>query len=135
MRAFIFCLALAACSTGRVPFTSYSAGPAVAPPSVSDTALIEATRTVFEGHGLELAQDDGSGVIVSAPQRVNGRTLHAWRAVVREGSLQLEIDCFVETSAGRQACEGTARAQPWQEKAPKLRADIFAEAERLAAGP
>jgi hypothetical protein len=135
MRVLVLCLAafLAACGASRVPFTSYAPGPAVAPSSVGDAELYQAARTVFAAHGLALAEDDGASVVASKPRPVGSKTLHAWRATVIDGSLQLDIDCFVETRAGREVCEGTQRARPWQEQAPRLRADIFAEAERLAA--
>jgi hypothetical protein len=138
MRTILFCIAALltpACAASKVPFTSYAAGPAVAPAQVSDRELYEATLRVFADHGLRLAENDGTGLVVTEPRVVrNGspRTLHAWRATVVEGSLQLSIDCFVVTSAGQEECEGTQRAVPWQKQAPELRAAIFAEAERLA---
>jgi hypothetical protein len=129
---------LAACGASRVPFSSYAAGPAVAPSQVGDRELYEASVKVFTAHGLALAEADGVGTVASRPVVVRSgttRTLHAWRAVVRDGSLQLVIDCVEQSAAGEQACEDSLRAVPWQQKAPALRAEIFAEAERLAETP
>ena len=122
----------------------YQAIPHQAPPDVTDEQLYTATLRVFQDLGAELRdKDKDTGTVITKYTKAGyggglstDKVLHAWRVVIREGKVRIDIGCvLVDVGSGRETgCVGNERQLEWIERVPVLRDAIFAEAKKLQVG-
>jgi hypothetical protein len=137
MRMLVLVAAVFATLASATPQQGHVYRPQPVPVQAGPDAIYAAAARVFAEHGWAIRdRDPVAGFVVSKWMNAGyvGKEgiVHAWRVMVEPAGFRLEIDCAELTRAGAYPCDNE-RHDDWIGVAPRLSAEIQAEAQRLAA--
>jgi hypothetical protein len=133
------CLIFTACVPAvHTPWPEYAGDRAAPPTPVSDDDLYAASAQVLTDNGYVLAVHDRlAGLVITQPvtQVANEEYVktYAWRVLIADGTLRIEIDCAFNYTWGSEGCSNR-RDPAWIDQVSLLRNQIFGRAQERAAG-